>query len=62
MAADVTQFLNWAAEPEHDQRKAMGMQALIIMSAFFAVSLWVKRYKWVPIKNRKLGTTPFRDC
>lgn len=26
MAKDVTTFLSWAAEPEHDQRKKMGMQ------------------------------------
>lgn len=32
MAKDVTQFLNWAAEPEHDERKKMGLQATIILS------------------------------
>lgn len=26
MAKDVVTFLSWAAEPEHDQRKKMGMQ------------------------------------
>lgn len=32
MAKDVVQFLAWAAEPEHDERKKMGLQAVIIIS------------------------------
>lgn len=35
MAKDVTEFLSWAAEPEHDQRKKMGMKVLIIGTALF---------------------------
>lgn len=33
MAKDVTTFLSWAAEPELDERKKMGLQAVIILSA-----------------------------
>ena len=44
MAKDVVTFLNWAAEPEHDQRKRMGLQAVIVLSTMFALSLWVKRW------------------
>ena len=33
MAKDVTIFLNWAAEPEHDLRKKMGMQVIISTAA-----------------------------
>jgi ubiquinol-cytochrome c reductase cytochrome c1 subunit len=44
MAKDVVEFLNWAAEPEMDERKRMGMKAIIISSALFALSVWVKRY------------------
>lgn len=54
MAKDVVQFLNWAAEPEMDQRKKMGMKVLIITSVLTALSVWVKRYRWAPIKSRKL--------
>ena len=43
MAKDVVEFLNWTAEPEMDQRKKMGVKVVIITSALFALSIWVKR-------------------
>ncbi|TVY36309.1 Cytochrome c1,heme protein, mitochondrial [Lachnellula subtilissima] len=55
MAKDVVEFLNWSAEPEMDQRKKMGMKVLVLTSALFALSVWVKRYKWSPIKTRKVA-------
>ena len=55
MAKDVVTFLAWAAEPEHDERKKYGLKAVILFSALTAISLYVKRFKWSPIKNRKLG-------
>jgi ubiquinol-cytochrome c reductase cytochrome c1 subunit len=58
MAKDVVEFLNWASEPEMDQRKKMGMKVLVITSALFALSIWVKRYKWSYLKNRKLVYNP----
>jgi ubiquinol-cytochrome c reductase cytochrome c1 subunit len=58
MAKDVTEFLNWAAEPEMDDRKKMGMKALAISSALVAISIWLKRYKWAPLKSRKIVYSP----
>lgn len=58
MAKDVVEFLNWAAEPEMDQRKKMGMQVLIVSTALFAISVWVKRYKWANLKSRKVTYAP----
>lgn len=58
MAKDVTEFLNWAAEPEMDQRKKMGLKALTVIAGLFAMSVWVKRYKWAPIKSRKIMYNP----
>ena len=58
MAKDVVEFLNWSAEPEMDQRKKMGLKVLIITSTLFALSVWVKRYKWSPIKTRKIVYNP----
>ncbi len=59
MAKDVVTFLSWAAEPEHDERKKLGIKAVIIMSALTAASLYVKRFKWTVIKNRKLCKSVF---
>lgn len=55
MAKDVVTFLNWAAEPEHDERKKIGLKAVILFSALTAMSLYVKRFKWSVIKSRKIS-------
>jgi ubiquinol-cytochrome c reductase cytochrome c1 subunit len=58
MAKDVVEFLNWAAEPEMDDRKKMGMKTIMVTTVLLALSIWVKRYKWAPIKSRKLVCSP----
>ncbi|KAH9975891.1 cytochrome c-like domain-containing protein [Lactifluus volemus] len=58
MAKDVTTFLSWAAEPEHDERKKIGIKAVILFSVLTAVSIYVKRFKWAVIKNRKIVYNP----
>ena len=55
MAKDVATFLNWAAEPEHDERKQIGIKAVIMFSTLTLLALYTKRYKWAPIKTRKVG-------
>lgn len=44
MAKDVVEFLNWAAEPEMDDRKRMGWKVMAIGTLLFGMSVWVKRY------------------
>lgn len=58
MAKDVTTFLNWAAEPEHDERKRLGAKALVITTALYFFSVMVKKFKWTPIKHRKIVYHP----
>lgn len=43
MAKDVVEFLNWAAEPEMDERKRMGWKVMAVGSLLFGLSIWVKR-------------------
>ena len=58
MAKDVVEFLNFAAEPEMDQRKKMGVAVVTVTTVLLALSIWVKRYKWSPVKTRKLVYAP----
>ncbi|TFL04415.1 cytochrome C1 family-domain-containing protein [Pterulicium gracile] len=58
MAKDVSVFLHWAAEPEHDERKKIGVKAVILMSTVFLISVYVKKFKWTVIKNRKIFYDP----
>jgi len=58
MAKDVTEFLNWAAEPEMDARKKMGWKLLSVTVILFGLSVWVKRYKFAGLKSRKLVYNP----
>ncbi|EGP85675.1 unnamed protein product [Zymoseptoria tritici ST99CH_1A5] len=57
MAKDVVEFLNWAAEPEMDERKRMGWKVMAIGGLLFGMSVWVKRYKWSTVKTRKITYT-----
>lgn len=61
MAKDVVEFLNWAAEPEMDDRKRMGFKVMTVTAVLFAVSVWVKRYKWAWVKSRKIVYDPPKD-
>lgn len=51
---DVVTFLSWAAEPEHDERKLSGIKWLFILSLVLATAVYYKRWKWAPIKSRRI--------
>ena len=54
MVQDVTTFLAWAAEPEHDERKLMGAKWIFILSVVLLTAGYYKRWKWAPLKSRKV--------
>ena len=54
MAADVTTFLAWAAEPEHDERKLAGVKWMFVLSLVLLQAVYYKRWKWSPLKSRRL--------
>ena len=53
-AKDVTTFLAWAAEPEHDERKLMGAKWMFALSLMLVLAIYWKRLKWAPIKSRRV--------
>jgi ubiquinol-cytochrome c reductase cytochrome c1 subunit len=58
MAKDVTTFLSWAAEPEHDDRKRMGMRAMLLCSSLALAVAYMKRHKWSYLRNRIVRFSP----
>lgn len=58
MAKDVSEFLCWAAEPEHDDRKRIGFKVILFLAVFSAPMLYWKRFKWSVLKHRKLHFRP----
>lgn len=46
MAQDVSVFLNWAAEPELDARKSLGLKVMVFLGIFTALLYALKRQIW----------------
>lgn len=53
MSKDVVNFLQWAAEPEMDTRKQMGIKVLIFMSVFTIFFYIAKVRIWAKLKEEK---------
>lgn len=51
---DVTTFLAWAASPEHDERKLMGIKGMTIIGIMWAFAIYHKRLRWSVLKSRKV--------
>ncbi|KAJ1625852.1 cytochrome C1 family-domain-containing protein [Pavlovales sp. CCMP2436] len=54
MAKDVSYFLQWASEPEHDDRKLMGFKWIVAMTIALGFTTYYKRFKWSALKTRRL--------
>ncbi|TCZ63277.1 cytochrome c1 [Roseicella aquatilis] len=49
MVRDVSQFLTWAAEPEMEQRKAMGVKMVLFFTVLGGLAYAVKRKVWADV-------------
>ena len=52
MAKDVTAFLAWAAEPEMEDRKRLGISVILFLLVLTILSYLAMKQIWAPIKNR----------
>jgi ubiquinol-cytochrome c reductase cytochrome c1 subunit len=50
MAQDVVNFLQWAAEPETEKRKKMGVRTMIFLGVLFVILLLAKKAVWKKVK------------
>jgi ubiquinol-cytochrome c reductase cytochrome c1 subunit len=50
MIMDVVNFLQWAAEPETEHRKKMGVRTMIFLGALFLILIAAKKAVWKKIK------------
>mmetsp|Transcript_3676 Transcript_3676/g.5354 ORF Transcript_3676/g.5354 Transcript_3676/m.5354 type:complete len:290 (+) Transcript_3676:112-981(+) len=57
MAKDVTMFLSWASEPEHDERKRQGFKWCTALLLTAVVSGFYKRFRFSTLKARKIEYT-----
>jgi ubiquinol-cytochrome c reductase cytochrome c1 subunit len=53
-AKDVTAFLAWAASPEHDERKLVGVKALSVLAIMALYAVYQKRLRWSVLKSRRV--------
>ncbi|MBY0355765.1 MAG: cytochrome c1 [Rickettsiales bacterium] len=51
MARDVTSFLQWAAEPEMEARKKMGIKVMIFLSILTVLLYFAKKRIWSRLKK-----------
>jgi ubiquinol-cytochrome c reductase cytochrome c1 subunit len=51
MARDVTTFLAWAAEPELEQRRRMGVRIILFLIVLGGLTYAVKRRIWADVKH-----------
>jgi ubiquinol-cytochrome c reductase cytochrome c1 subunit len=50
-AKDVATFLAWAAEPELETRRAMGVRILLFLTVLGGLTYAVKRQIWADVKK-----------
>ena len=54
LGKDVATFLKWTAEPEHDERKRIGIKVMLVLSTMLVSAWYYKRHVWSSIKSRKI--------
>ncbi len=51
IARDISTFLAWASEPELEERKQMGLKAILFLIVLLGLAIAAKRRRWAGIKK-----------
>lgn len=51
MSRDIVVFLQWAAEPEMERRKAIGLKSMLFLTAFTVIFYLTKKRIWARLKD-----------
>jgi ubiquinol-cytochrome c reductase cytochrome c1 subunit len=57
MAKDVSTFLAWTAQPEHDDRKLTGWKVWALLALMAGPAFYYKKLKWSTLKTRQIKYT-----
>lgn len=58
LAKDISTFLRWTSEPEHDTRKKLAIKILAMGAILIPIAIYWKRHKWSTLKTRKIEFRP----
>lgn len=58
IAKDVTTFLAWTSQPEHDERKRLALKVLPAAFILLGVTFYLKRLSFASLKSKKIVFTP----
>ncbi|KAK0080373.1 hypothetical protein PV325_014069 [Microctonus aethiopoides] len=58
VAKDVTEFLMWTSNHEHDERKRLFIKVTVVCALLLACTVYMKRHKWTTVKHTKLAFIP----
>jgi len=61
LSKDVTNFIQWSSEKNHDKRKLMILKALVVFPPFCLAFYYWKRRVWSVVKSRKIIFNPPKD-
>lgn len=52
LSRDIVHFLHWAAEPEMEHRKHMGLRAMLFLVVFTLLFIWAKKRVWKRVTKK----------
>ncbi|KAK0179390.1 hypothetical protein PV327_005147 [Microctonus hyperodae] len=58
VAKDISEFLMWTSNREHDERKRLFIKVVVVIGLLLSGAVYMKRHKWTIVKHTKLAFIP----